>query len=371
MIRVTCDTHTAEELYDLSRLTADERYARRLRALAMVLEGCSRGLTARAQGVDTTTLARWVRRYNAEGLQGLRSRPSGGSRCRLDERQQATVKGWMDEGPDLERDGVTRWRVADIRDRIEREFGVEYTVEGVRRLLRRLGFRHVSARPLHPKADPERQQAFREGFEELVKAAVKAGAGAGLEGEDLEAAQEEAAGKPVEIWFQDEARIGQKGMLTRVWAGRNTRPRIERDHRYGYCYLFAAACEGRQEAVGLVAPKANTEWMNEHLAAISAAVSEGAVGVVVLDGAGWHRSGDLAVPENLRLLVLPPYSPELNPVEQIFQYLKANRFANRVFATVDAVIAACEAAWKWLCLTPERIASILHREWVAGPQTAC
>lgn len=151
-----------------------------------------------------------------------------------------------------------------------------------------------------------------------------------------------------------------------MWAPKNTRPRIQRDHRYGYCYLFGAACAARQAAVGLVAPKANTEWMNEHLAAISAAVSEGAPGVVVLDGAGWHRSGDLAVPENLRLLVLPPYSPELNPMEQVFQYLKANRFANRVFATVAAVQAACAAAWAWLCSTPERVASILQREWVTA-----
>ena len=104
--------------------------------------------------------------------------------------------------------------------------------------------------------------------------------------------------------------------------------------------------------------------MNEHLKAISKVVSEGALGVVVLGGAGWHRSRDLAVPANLRLLVLPPYSPELNPMEQVFQCLKANRFANCVFQTVDAVQGACAAAWDWLCSTPDRVASILQRKWV-------
>ena len=227
-------------------------------------------------------------------------------------------------------------------------------MEGVRRLLRRLGFRHVSARPLHPKADEAKQAEFRANFTQLVKDTV---------GKD-------GRGQPVEVWFQDEARIGQKGILERVWAAKNTRPRSERDHRYGYCYLFGAACASCEATVGLVAKKANTDWMNEHLAAIGAAVRAGSIGVVVLDGAGWHRSGDLVVPANLRLLVLPPYSPELNPMEQVFQFLKANRFANRVFRNVEAVREACAAGWEWLRAMPERIASILRREWAATAEPA-
>ena len=136
------------------------------------------------------------------------------------------------------------------------------------------------------------------------------------------------------FWSQDDARIGQKGILTRVWAAKNTRPRIPHDHRYGCCYLYAAACRERQVAVGLVAPRANSEYMKQHLAAISGAVDEGAFEVVVLDGAGWHKSKDLKMPENPRLLVLPIHSPELNPMVRVFQHLKAIRFASRVFETV-------------------------------------
>ena len=138
MVRITRNMHKAEELYALSRQTKDLAPAIRLRAIAMVLEGYTRGETARVQGVEVATLAGWVRRYNEGGAEGLATRPTGGSACRIDAGQQAQVKAWMEEGPDLERDGLTRWRVADIRARIEREFGVKYTVEGVRRLLRRL-----------------------------------------------------------------------------------------------------------------------------------------------------------------------------------------------------------------------------------------
>ena len=149
-------------------------------------------------------------------------------------------------------------------------------------------------------------------------------------------------------------------------AGRAERLRIERDCPYRYCYLFAAACTGRPPAAGPVTPKAGTEWMNEHLAATGAAVSEGSIGVAVLDGAGSHGIGDLIVPEGLRLPVLPPDSPGLNPMEQVFKYLKAHRFASRVLPDVAKVQDACERARKWLRPTPERIASILHREWVTA-----
>ena len=107
---------------------------------------------------------------------------------------------------------------------------------------------------------------------------------------------EAAKGKPLEIWFQDEARVGQQGTLTRVWARRGTRPRAVRDTRYEWAYLFGAACPGRGVAAGLILPYANTEAMNLHLAEIASAVAPGAHAVLVLDGAGWHGGKDLVVP---------------------------------------------------------------------------
>jgi DDE superfamily endonuclease len=128
-----------------------------------------------------------------------------------------------------------------------------------------------------------------------------------------------ARGKPLEIWFQDEARIGQKGTLTRLWAKKGTRPRAVRDTRYQWAYLFGAVCPERRLGAGLVMPYANTEAMTKHLEEIAKAVSPGAHGILVLDGAGWHGSHALAVPENITLMPLPPYAPELNPVENIWE----------------------------------------------------
>lgn len=110
-----------------------------------------------------------------------------------------------------------------------------------------------------------------------------------------------------------DARIGQQGTLTRVWAKRGSRPRAPRDTGYEWTYLFGAVCPDRGAAAGLVLPFVNTTAMSAHLAEIARNVAPGSHAILVLDGAGWHSSKKLVVPENISLLTLPPYSPELNP----------------------------------------------------------
>ena len=116
-------------------------------------------------------------------------------------------------------------------------------------------------------------------------------------------------------------------------------------------------------AAGLVLPYADSAATGLHLAEISREVTPGAHAVVVLDGAGWHGAGDLAVPDNLTLLPLPRYSPELNPVENVWQYLRQNKLSLRVWPDYDAIVATCCEAWNALMAMPERLASITRREW--------
>ena len=118
------------------------------------------------------------------------------------------------------------------------------------------------------------------------------------------------AGKPIEIWFQDEARVGQQGSLEYIWAPIGSRPRAVRDNRRNSVYLFGALCPARATGAAIIMPAANSEAMSEHLKEIATQVAPGAHAVLVCDGAGWHQSGDqLEVPDNITLLPLPPYSP--------------------------------------------------------------
>ncbi len=168
---------------------------------------------------------------------------------------------------------------------------------------------------------------------------------------------------PIEIWFQDEARVGQQGTLTRVWARRGTRPRAPRDRRYQYAYLFGAVCPQRGTGAALVLPFANADTMNLHLEEISRCVSPGAHAILVLDGAGYHDAGDIEVPDNITLLPLPPYSPELNPVENIWQYLRQNKLSLTVWPGYDEIVECCCNAWNWLLARPDQVTSITAREW--------
>jgi len=178
---------------------------------------------------------------------------------------------------------------------------------------------------------------------------------------------EPARGKPIELWWQDEARIGQQGSLTYVWAERGSRPRAPRDQRYDWTYLFGAVCPARGIGAALVLPSVNTAAMNLHLTEISTQVAPGAHAVVTCDGAGWHQaSGQLTLPDNISLLRLPPYSPELNPVENIWQFLRQNHLANRVFNTYADIVDACCEAWNALTAAPETITSIATRPWAAA-----
>jgi len=175
-----------------------------------------------------------------------------------------------------------------------------------------------------------------------------------------------AAGVPIEIWYQDEARVGQKGTHAYVWAESGSCPLMVRDSRHDSVHLFGAICPARGVGAAIIMPAVNIEAMNEHLKEISSQVANGAHAVLVLDGAGWHQQGgDLRVPDNISLLPLPPYAPELNPMENVWAYLRANKLCARVWDTYEAIVQACRDAWTFLVDDPGRIRSIGSREWAA------
>jgi hypothetical protein len=171
------------------------------------------------------------------------------------------------------------------------------------------------------------------------------------------------AGTPIEIWFQDEARIGQKNGLVYQWARKGSRPRQPKDQRYASAYLFGAVCPARDTGAALVMPHADSEAMALHLEEISRNVAAGAHGAVLMDKAAWHTARGLGIPDNLSLLFLPAYSPELNPQENIWQYLRQTFLSNRVFEDYDAIVDACCKAWNALITETGRITKTATRTW--------
>jgi transposase len=174
------------------------------------------------------------------------------------------------------------------------------------------------------------------------------------------------AGTEIELWWQDEARVGQKNKITRRWARRGTRPRAPHDQRTKWAYIFGAICPAKGKGAGLVMPWCDIPAMELHLAEISKAVDPGAHAVVIVDQAGWHLSARLAIPDNITLMPLPSRAPELNPVENIWQFMRDNWLSNRIFKSYDDIVALCCEAWNKLIERPWKITSIGMRRWAHG-----
>lgn len=170
-------------------------------------------------------------------------------------------------------------------------------------------------------------------------------------------------GMPIEVWFQDEARIGQKNKITRRWAKRGTRPSAPHDQRTKSAYIFGAICPQEGKAAGLVLPFCNTDTMNLHLAEISLNVAPGAHAVLLMDQAGWHLTPKLVLPTNISIVAIPSKCPELNPQENIWQFMRDNWLSNRVFGSYDEIVDHCCHAWNKLVEQPWKIMSIGLRDW--------
>ncbi|MEO9189677.1 MAG: IS630 family transposase [Acetobacteraceae bacterium] len=339
---------TARELRWAAQRSRNGRQSCRLLAIAMVLEGASRADEAAAGGMDRHTLRDWVHRYNAGGIAGLVGESRSGRPSSLTLGQMQELKELVLAGSDPERHRIVRWRCVDLRGEITRRFSVELHERSVGKLLHKLGLVRLQPRPYHPKKDATAQETFKKNFAALV----------------VETLPPQATNKLIEIWFQDEARVGQQGSITCLWAPRGSRPPAERVNRHDSVWLFGAICPERAVGAAIIMPAVNSEATAEHLVEISRQVCPGAHAVVVCDGAGWHQHGErLPIPDNISLLPLPSYSPECNPTENVWEYLRSNQLSMRVWNSYYAILADCARAWNDLMADPDRIRSLASRSW--------
>jgi transposase len=155
------DDFGADELRRLAAKSKDGAQARRLLALAAVHDGMNRTKAARIGGMDRQTLRDWVHRFNQHGPDGLIDIKPPGRPSKLSEEQKEALKQLVEAGPDPETDGVVRWRCVDLRRVLGRRFGVDLSEVSLGRVLKKLGFSHISARPRHPVQDPEAIATFK------------------------------------------------------------------------------------------------------------------------------------------------------------------------------------------------------------------
>ena len=165
----------------------------------------------------------------------------------------------------------------------------------------------------------------------------------------------------VRLMFQDEAGFGRINKPKRCWCSRKERPSVPCHHIREYRYAYGAVEPITGDNFFLVMPYCNTTCMNLFLSELSKEYPQDQI-LLVCDGAGWHKSKTLVVPENITLLGIPPYTPEMNPIEQIWKQLRSMGFRNEVFSTLkDVVVRLCETIRR---LTPEMVKNITCRQWI-------
>lgn len=330
-------------LEQLERIDREEKNAdvfKRLRIIILAIHGWTAPAVAMSVGLSRRVCQKWVERYNEFGLEGLEDRRGREERLPLTIEQQEVLKKRLDAGA-LPEDIVCSLRGVDVKRILAEEFGVIRSLPAVYNLLHRLGYSCLRPRPRHCKSDPEAQKEFQEQLPQRLEEISKA-----------------HPGKRLTIYFQDEARFGQQGTTTTVWAKKGSRPTAVRQTEYQYLWVLGVVSPQTGHAEGLLSPRLNTDVVNVFLRDFSKTLAADEQAVMIWDGAGFHTSKKLVVPENITLIKLPPYSPELNPIENLWHYLKSHFWSNQVYADYESLEQAAMEAWRTAVLSPELMKTV-------------
>ncbi|NJN68521.1 MAG: IS630 family transposase [Chloroflexaceae bacterium] len=213
----------------------------------------------------------------------------------------------------------------EIQRAFEERVGRVVAASTISRLLQRHQWRKIVPRPRHPTSDPEEQAAWKAQFADQVADAV--------------ATRAADDARPVLVMAQDEGRFGRISTPQRCWSPKGMRPTVPRQIVREYVYVYSAVAPSLGRMTALILPQTNTAMMNLFLSHVAEAFSDYFI-VMQVDQAAWHRSRDLQVPENIRLVPQPARSPELNPVEHIWDHLREHALRNTVFDTLQQVTHA-------------------------------
>ncbi|WP_347361141.1 IS630 family transposase [Vibrio vulnificus] len=317
----------------------------RLLALAHFKDGHSRTQIAKFLKVSRTSVNKWVQTFLEEGLEGLQEKPRTRRLAFLNAEQREQLSQYI-KARAMDSSGG-RLTGNDIHAYIVNEFGKHYHPDSIYYLLNHMGFSWITSRSKHPRQSQQIQDDFKKFNIETI---LKIPGHMGLDN--------------VDVWFQDEARFGQQNTTTRLWAERGSRPRVVKQQQFEYAYLFGSVCPARGIGEAMVVPWVNKNIMVEHLKQLSAVTEKGRHAVVIMDGAGWHTN-DIAEPfDNVSIIKLPPYSPELNPIEQVWSWLRQHSLANQSFADYDYIVSKVCRAWNSFLECSARVRQMCSRRWI-------
>ncbi len=317
-----------DDLPRTARKSEEADQTRQLLALTVILDGGSRREAARTGGAEA-----------------LVTRKAPAKTPILTDEHRTALAATVEAGPKPDMDGIGRWRRVDLAQRVQEEPGVPVSRQTPGRDLRAIGvamrFAMGGRQALRPPAARRGQRGVQQNVCDVV-----------------DHIRSQWGGTPIEFRVQDDARMGQKNKRTRRRARRGTRPRAPHDQRTEGACLFGALCPARAKGDGRVRPWCDTHPMAEPLKLIGQQVEAGAHVLLIPDRAAGQTSPKWAVPDNITLVPRPPGSPEVNPVENVWPFIRDTWLSTLVFKTCDDIADHCCQAWNTLRHQPGRVISI-------------
>ena len=335
------------QTYDFLATYKVERDARikiKLLALDHLREGRSIDEVSNITRYDSKSIKSWLELFILFDYEGLIERAGRGRKPRLPSVEEENFKIELDNLQESRKGG--RVVAFDVQGLLANKFDCCYSISGIYALLDRLNIVWISGRSKHPKQSQEAIDQYKISFPE-----------------EVEKIKDKLNSKKIEVWWQDESRIGQQGSLSRVWAAKGTRPRVVRQRQFLSTYIFGAVCPDRDVGCAFILPECNSGMMQIHLDEISKQIQDEYHAIILMDRASWHTTEALIIPENISLMPLPPYSPELNPMEQVWQQLRKIELSNTCFKNYEDIVNSCCNAWNTFCDEEGNIRNLCTRSW--------
>lgn len=286
----------------------------------------------------------WITRYNQNSVDGLKDLPRTGRKSLLIESQKEEIKDFVNAS--IKKENPNKIICAkQIYEKIKNNFRVNYSSSGLYKLLKRLKLGKVIPRPIHEKNDPEK---MRQWLTELPT--------------NVKKIREINPEKKIKFYFQDETRYGQKTIYTGIWALKGSNVEFKNQDGFLNSWIYGAVNPENGDRYGFILPDLNSKNMNIFLENFSKTITRDEHVIMILDGSGAHTSKDLKVYKNISFIFLPPYSPQLNPIERLWKWIKSNYLSFKKFASIDEIIDA--GVDSWLKLTKEIVMSVCQCDYL-------
>lgn len=315
---------------------------KRCEALLMRGEGWTLQETAEELGCSRSAICEWSKIFREDGVEKLCSPSKVGRPRALNENQEQLAKSVIAQSQSASRPA----RGFELQARFNKR-GICMSISTLYATLKRLDFSYQTCRPVHPFNDKAVMEAWKAQLPEKIKSV-----------------QAVHPDKILKVFFMDEARFGQQGILSRQWSPIGVRPERTRQMEFQNAWIYGAACASTGQSRFFVSTSIGIEFMQIFLNDLAKSLGRGVHALLVMDNAIWHKSPKLKVPKNITIHFQPKYSPELNPMENLWGFMKNNFLCNKYYTSLKEIIRkGCEACNK---VSAEIVKSVCFRNYVAS-----